>query len=102
MNGPISVVARSRTGNKGERPKCARCLSNEWVYLQLSLRVALPDSGVPQLQLGSEAQMTLSPFFLIYLYSMAVLAGSVTIAFHPGIVRKLDKSQFDYSPDHVG
>lgn len=75
---------------------------NERVYLQLSLSVALPEAGVSHFQLGSEAQTILLPFFLRYLYSMTVLAGSTTVALYPALVRKPDDFQFEHSPVQVG
>jgi len=59
-------AARSRTENK-VGGKCRRCGCNEWVHLHVSLRVAPPEAGVSHLQLGSEAQTTVLPFFLMYL-----------------------------------
>jgi len=78
---PVGVLTRWSQMNVEYLFAVDRSLYNECVYLQASLRVALPDAGVAQLQLGSEAQMTLLPFFLMYLYSMAILAGNVTVAF---------------------
>ena len=72
----------------------------------MSLRVALPEAGVSHLQLGSEAQTTVSPFFLMYLYSMTVLAVNVTVPVHPYPVsktpQKTHKHKFVYSPLQVG
>lgn len=64
-------------------------MHDECLYLQLSLRATLSEAGVSHFQLGSEAQMMLLPFFLRYLYSIAVLAGNVTVANYPDLVNKI-------------
>ena len=87
----IQYTDRSRTENRG-RPKCAKCVRNERDHLQLSLRVAPSEAGVSHLQLGSEAQMTSLPLFLMYLYSIVVLAGKARVTLYPGFVSKTKKT----------
>lgn len=50
----------------------------------VSLRVRLPLAGVVNTRLGLLSQVTVLPFFLMSLYSTAVLAGRLMRALHTG------------------